>query len=109
MFSSSSMTPATYRAGVDAEVGLSDSFLPRLLLSLCQHPQDFLNANAQFDVGASGSKVLQNCLAYKLCYYRFGELRVRLTLNTAVRCLPCPRPSGRVTHPRNELRVGLEL
>eukprot|EP00904_Undaria_pinnatifida_P008662 jgi/Undpi1/4926/HiC_scaffold_19.g08278.m1 len=40
------------------------------------HEKDFLNANAQFDVGPSGSKVLQNCLAYKLCYYRFGELRV---------------------------------
>lgn len=39
--------------------------------------QDFLNANSQFDVGVAGSKVLQNCLAYKLCYHRFGELRVR--------------------------------
>lgn len=43
------------------------------------HEQDFLNANAQFDVGPMGSKVLQNCLAYKLCYYRFGELRVSQT------------------------------
>eukprot|EP00752_Nemacystus_decipiens_P005830 g5269.t1 len=40
------------------------------------HEKDFLNSNAQFDVGPTGSKVLQNCLAYKLCYYRFGELRV---------------------------------
>ncbi|CAN0267865.1 unnamed protein product, partial [Ectocarpus sp. 12 AP-2014] len=40
------------------------------------HEKDFLNPTGQFDVGPAGSKVFQNCLAYKLCYYRFGELRV---------------------------------
>ncbi|CAM9575987.1 unnamed protein product [Ascophyllum nodosum] len=40
------------------------------------HEKDFLSMSGQFDVGATGSKVLQNCVAYKLCYYRFGELRV---------------------------------
>ncbi|CAN0587902.1 unnamed protein product, partial [Ectocarpus sp. 12 AP-2014] len=38
------------------------------------HEKDFLNPTGQFDVGPAGSKVFQNCLAYKLCYYRFGEL-----------------------------------
>ena len=50
-----------------------------VLACLPRREQDFLNANAQFDVGPTGSKVLQNCLAYKLCYYRFGELRVSQT------------------------------
>ncbi|CAM9443152.1 unnamed protein product [Discosporangium mesarthrocarpum] len=40
------------------------------------HEQDFLNEAGHFDVGPAGSKVFQNSLAYKLCYYRFGELKV---------------------------------
>uniref|UniRef100_I2CR01 dolichyl-diphosphooligosaccharide--protein glycotransferase n=2 Tax=Nannochloropsis gaditana TaxID=72520 RepID=I2CR01_NANGC len=34
--------------------------------------KDFFS-DSGFDVGPQGSKVLHNCLAYKLCYYRFGE------------------------------------
>ncbi|CAI5734489.1 unnamed protein product [Hyaloperonospora brassicae] len=37
--------------------------------------RDFYSASGNFDVGPGGSKVLHNCLAYKLCYYRFGEVR----------------------------------
>ncbi|KAF1334860.1 Dolichyl-diphosphooligosaccharide-protein glycosyltransferase, partial [Globisporangium splendens] len=36
--------------------------------------RDFYSKSGNFDVGAGGSKVLHNCLAYKLCYYRFGEV-----------------------------------
>jgi dolichyl-diphosphooligosaccharide---protein glycosyltransferase len=36
--------------------------------------RDFYSASGNFDVGPGGSKVLHNCLAYKLCYYRFGEV-----------------------------------
>ncbi|KAG5185601.1 dolichyl-diphosphooligosaccharide--protein glycosyltransferase [Tribonema minus] len=35
---------------------------------------DFMSATGQYDVGEAGSKVLHNCLAYKLSYYRFAEL-----------------------------------
>ncbi|EQC37096.1 dolichyl-diphosphooligosaccharide-protein glycosyltransferase [Saprolegnia diclina VS20] len=37
--------------------------------------RDFYSASGNFDVGPGGSKILHNCLAYKLCYYRFGEMR----------------------------------
>lgn len=50
--------------------------------------QDFLNANGQFDVGATGSRVLQNCVAYKLCYHRFGELKVKAKCFFCVGTLP---------------------
>ncbi|CAM9208964.1 unnamed protein product [Phaeothamnion confervicola] len=38
--------------------------------------QDFYSSKGQFDVGAGGSPTLLNCLAYKLCYYRFSEMKV---------------------------------
>lgn len=66
--------------------------LPPSFLLFLLRQQDFLNANAQFDVGPTGSKVLQNCLAYKLCYYRFGELRVRDTRFVRGGGCPTPRP-----------------
>lgn len=31
-------------------------------------------ANGQFRVDAGGSRTMLNCLMYKLCYYRFGEV-----------------------------------
>lgn len=37
--------------------------------------RDFLSSNGAFDIGPSGPPALLNCLAYKLCYYRFGELQ----------------------------------
>lgn len=36
--------------------------------------RDYYSSSGNFDVGVGGSKVLHNCLAYKLCYYRFGEV-----------------------------------
>ncbi|KUF99164.1 High mobility group protein 1.2 [Phytophthora nicotianae] len=36
--------------------------------------RDYYSTSGNFDVGPGGSKVLHNCLAYKLCYYRFGEV-----------------------------------
>jgi dolichyl-diphosphooligosaccharide---protein glycosyltransferase len=32
--------------------------------------KDFMSESGQFDVGPGGSKILHNCLAYKLSYYR---------------------------------------
>jgi dolichyl-diphosphooligosaccharide--protein glycosyltransferase len=45
-----------------------------------EHPkdireQDYFTERGEFRVDRSGSPVLLNCLMYKLCYYRFGELQ----------------------------------
>lgn len=37
--------------------------------------QDYYSSGGHFDVGPNGSPTLLNCLAYKLCYYRFGEMQ----------------------------------
>lgn len=37
--------------------------------------RDFLTGNGNFDVGLQGSPVLHNCVAYKLCYYKFGLMQ----------------------------------
>lgn len=36
--------------------------------------RDFYSSSGNFDIGPGGSKTLHNCLAYKLCYYRFSEV-----------------------------------
>jgi dolichyl-diphosphooligosaccharide--protein glycosyltransferase len=38
------------------------------------HENEYFNS-AGFDIGPQGSPTLHNCVAYKLCYYRFGELQ----------------------------------
>mmetsp|Transcript_2258 Transcript_2258/g.3124 ORF Transcript_2258/g.3124 Transcript_2258/m.3124 type:complete len:892 (+) Transcript_2258:89-2764(+) len=37
--------------------------------------RDFMNAQGQFDVGPQASQTFKECLAYKCCYYRFGEVQ----------------------------------
>lgn len=37
--------------------------------------RDYMSSTGNFDVGPGGSPVLQNCVAYKLCYYKFGGLQ----------------------------------
>jgi dolichyl-diphosphooligosaccharide--protein glycosyltransferase len=37
--------------------------------------RDFYSSQGQFDVGPGGSTALLNCVAYKLCYYRFGQMQ----------------------------------
>lgn len=37
--------------------------------------RDFYSSQGQFDVGPGGSPALLNCVAYKLCYYRFGQMQ----------------------------------
>lgn len=39
------------------------------------HEEDFY-ANGQYNIGSGGSPHLLNCVAYKLSYYRFGEVRL---------------------------------
>lgn len=36
--------------------------------------RDFYSASGNFDIGPQGAPALLNCVAYKLCYYRFGEV-----------------------------------
>jgi hypothetical protein len=38
---------------------------------------DFMSDKGQYDVGPTGSKILHNCLAYKLSYYRCAAPYVR--------------------------------
>nr|CAB3266666.1 dolichyl-diphosphooligosaccharide--protein glycosyltransferase subunit STT3A [Phallusia mammillata] len=35
---------------------------------------DYYTPTGEFRVDADGSQVLQNCLMYKMCYYRFGQV-----------------------------------
>lgn len=37
--------------------------------------RDFLTSSGNFDVGPGGSPALHNCVAYKLCYYKFGAMQ----------------------------------
>ena len=47
--------------------------------------RDFYSSQGQFDVGPGGSTALLNCVAYKLCYYRFGQMQTEYgTLLTEV-------------------------
>ncbi len=45
---------------------------------------DYFTAAGEFRVDRGGSKVLQNCLMYKMCYYRFGEVHTEqgIAINT---------------------------
>mmetsp|Transcript_36334 Transcript_36334/g.34341 ORF Transcript_36334/g.34341 Transcript_36334/m.34341 type:complete len:870 (+) Transcript_36334:80-2689(+) len=37
--------------------------------------RDFMSTSGNFDVGSNGAPALLNCVAYKLCYYRFGQMQ----------------------------------
>jgi len=37
--------------------------------------RDFLGPQGGFDIGPMAPPALQNCVAYKLCYYRFGQMQ----------------------------------
>ena len=39
------------------------------------HEKDFLSPNGGFDVGPGASPIFKNCVLYKLCYHRFGEMQ----------------------------------
>jgi hypothetical protein len=41
---------------------------------------DYFTPNGEFRVDAAGSPILLNCLMYKLCYHRFGDLQVNITI-----------------------------
>ncbi|CAF0776707.1 unnamed protein product [Adineta steineri] len=56
-----------------------NKFLWMVRIAEGEHPKDikeknYFNENKEYRVDKSGSPILFNCLMYKLCYYRFGEL-----------------------------------
>lgn len=36
--------------------------------------RDFYTSSGNFDIGPGGAPALLNCVAYKLCYYKFGQM-----------------------------------
>ena len=38
------------------------------------HEKDYFTPQGEFRVDKEGSPVLLNCLMYKMCYYRFGQV-----------------------------------
>ncbi|CAF1624516.1 unnamed protein product [Rotaria magnacalcarata] len=57
-----------------------NKFLWMVRIAEGEHPkdireQDYFTENGEFRVDRTGSPILLNCLMYKLCYYRFGELQ----------------------------------
>jgi len=60
-----------------------NKFLWMVRIAEGEHPKDikesdYFTAQGEFRVDRGGSPVLLNCLMYKLCYYRFGEMQLDL-------------------------------
>ena len=60
-----------------------NKFLWMVRIAEGEHPKDiresdYFTEQGEFRVDAGGSQTLLNCLMYKLSYYRFGEIQVRL-------------------------------
>ncbi|XP_013396956.1 dolichyl-diphosphooligosaccharide--protein glycosyltransferase subunit STT3B [Lingula anatina] len=58
-----------------------NKFLWMVRIAEGEHPKDiresdYFTPQGEFRVDAGGSKTLLNCLMYKLCYYRFGQLQL---------------------------------
>ena len=58
-----------------------NKFLWMVRIAEGEHPKDikesdYFTPQGEFRVDRGGSPILLNCLMYKLCYYRFGELKV---------------------------------
>ncbi|XP_019630138.1 PREDICTED: dolichyl-diphosphooligosaccharide--protein glycosyltransferase subunit STT3B-like isoform X1 [Branchiostoma belcheri] len=58
-----------------------NKFLWMVRIAEGEHPKeiregDYFTPQGEFRVDKAGSKTLLNCLMYKLCYYRFGEMQL---------------------------------
>lgn len=58
-----------------------NKFLWMVRIAEGEHPRDiresnYFTPNGEFRVDKAGSPTLHNCLMYKMCYYRFGELQL---------------------------------
>ena len=54
---------------------VASDFFTLLMFDLLQE-SDYFTPQGEFRVDAAGSPILLNCLMYKMCYYRFGEMQV---------------------------------
>lgn len=48
------------------------------IIMLYFQESDYFTPQGEFRVDAAGSPILLNCLMYKMCYHRFGEMQVSL-------------------------------
>ncbi|XP_020913083.1 dolichyl-diphosphooligosaccharide--protein glycosyltransferase subunit STT3B [Exaiptasia diaphana] len=58
-----------------------NKFLWMVRIAEGEHPQeikesDYFTPQGEFRVDAAGSPILLNCLMYKMCYHRFGEMQL---------------------------------
>lgn len=58
-----------------------NKFLWMVRIAEGEHPQDiresdYFTSNGEFRVDKGGAPTLLNCLMYKMCYYRFGEVQL---------------------------------
>ncbi|VDD90778.1 unnamed protein product [Enterobius vermicularis] len=58
-----------------------NKFLWMVRIAEGEHPNDIRESNyftetGEYSIGADASKTMLNCLMYKLCYYRFGEIKL---------------------------------
>ncbi|XP_001641089.2 dolichyl-diphosphooligosaccharide--protein glycosyltransferase subunit STT3B [Nematostella vectensis] len=58
-----------------------NKFLWMVRIAEGEHPQeikesDYFTPQGEFRVDSAGSPILLNCLMYKMCYYRFGEMQL---------------------------------
>ena len=52
---------------------------PQVRIAEGEHPQDiresdYFTERGEFRVDSEGSNTMLNCLMYKMCYYRFGQV-----------------------------------
>eukprot|EP00058_Branchiostoma_floridae_P024081 XP_002609571.1 hypothetical protein BRAFLDRAFT_101929 [Branchiostoma floridae] len=69
-----------------------NKFLWMVRIAEGEHPKeiregDYFTPQGEFRVDKAGSKTLLNCLMYKLCYYRFGEMQVSTLIVSSMNCL----------------------
>lgn len=49
---------------------------------------DYFTERGEFRIDSQGSPTMLNCLMYKLSYYRFGDLKVRIiNINGFGKCI----------------------
>jgi dolichyl-diphosphooligosaccharide--protein glycosyltransferase len=63
-----------------------NKFLWMVRIAEGEHPNDikesrYFTPQGEFRVDSGGSSVLLNCMMYKMCYHRFGEVQVSLSLS----------------------------
>ena len=60
---------------------------------------DYFTPQGEFRVDQEGSPILLNCLMYKMCYYRFGQVYTEQGVCACVRACVRAYSSDAVYHP----------